>query len=135
VTFDPISKEKRIEVLAVLAGFCFVVALVKIYKGGSIEMIKVWIEAGVGLLVIGLFIPPLAVRIAQLWLKLAHLIGAVMSRVLLTLVFFLVLLPIAGLRRALVRRNELQLKRGVDGGSYYTEEVRTYTPRDLQFPF
>lgn len=135
MTFDPISKEKRIEVLAVLAGFCFVVALIKIHKGGSLEMIKVWIEVGVGLLIIGLFISPLAVCIAQLWLKLAQLIGAVMSRVLLTLVFFLVLLPIALLRRALARRNELQLKRGTDGGSYYTEEVKTYTRRDLQFPF
>ena len=135
MTFDPISKEKRIEVLAVLAGFCFVVALVKIYRGGSIETIKVWMEAGVGLLIIGLFIGPLALFIAQLWLKLAQLIGAVMSRVLLTVVFFLVLLPIALLRRALSPHNELQLKRRSDGGSYYTEEVRTYTPRDLQFPF
>ena len=135
MTFDPISKEKRIEVLAVLAGFCFVVALVKIFKGGSLEVIKVWMEAGVGLLIIGLFIGPLAVFIAQLWLKLAQLVGAVMSRLLLTLVFFVVLLPIALLRRALARRNELQLKRQTDGGSYYTEEVRTYTPRDLQFPF
>ena len=32
------------------------------------------------LLIIGLFVGPLAVLIAQLWLKLARLIGAVMSR-------------------------------------------------------
>jgi len=135
VTFDPISKEKRIEVLSVLAGFCFVVALVKIYRGGSIETVKVWMQAGVGLLIIGLFIGPLAVLIAQLWLKLAQLIGAVMSRLLLTVVFFFVLLPITLLRRALTRREELQLKRKTDGGSYYTEETRTYTARDLQFPW
>ena len=135
MTFDPISKEKRIEVLSVLAGFCFVVALVLIYRGGSIETVKVWMEAGVVLLIIGLFVGPLAVLIAQLWLKLARVMGAVMSPFLLTLVFFLVLLPITLLRRAVTRRNELQLKRKTDEGSYYTEEVRTYTPRDLQFPW
>jgi hypothetical protein len=27
------------------------------------------------------------------------------------------------------------LKRKTDGGSYYTEETRTYTARDLQFPW
>ena len=133
--FEPISKEKRIEVLSVLAGFCFVVALVIIYNGGSIARIKGWLEAGVALLIIGLFIGPLAVLIAQLWLKLARLMGAVMSPILLTLVFFLVLLPITLLRRALTRGNELQLKRKPDDGSYYVEEVRTYTARDLQFPW
>jgi len=135
VTFDPISKAKRIEVLSVLAGFCFVVALVRIHKGGSIETVKVWMQAGLGLLIIGLFIGPLAVLIAHLWLKLAQLIGAVMSRVLLTVVFFFVLLPITLLRRALTRREELQLKRKTDGDSYYTEEARTYTARDLEFPW
>ncbi len=135
MTFDPVSKEKRIEVLSVLAGFCFIVALLKLYKGGSSETPKLWMEAGIALLVVGLFVGPLATLIAQLWLKLSQLIGAVMSRLLLSVVFFLVLLPIALLRRVVTRRDNLCLKRKPDGASYYIEEVRTYTARDLQFPW
>ncbi len=135
MTFDPITKEKRLEVFSVLAGFCFIVALVKLHKGGSPEGLTLWLEAGVGLLVVGLFIEPLATLIAQLWLKLSHLMGAVMSRVLMSLVFFLILLPIALLRRVLTRGDSLCLKRKADGASYYVEEVRTYTSRDLQHPW
>ncbi|MHA3770828.1 hypothetical protein ACXR0O_04750 [Verrucomicrobiota bacterium sgz303538] len=135
MTLAPITKEKRHEVFAVLAGFCFVVALVKLHKGGSPETLRLWIEAGVALLVVDLFISPLATLIAQLWLKLSHLMGAVMSRLLMVLVFFLVVLPTALLRRLLTRRDELRLKRKSDGASYYTEEVRTYTARDLQHPW
>ena len=92
-------------------------------------------EAGVAFLIIGLFIAPLATLISQLWLKLSHLLGAVMSRVLMSLVFFLVLLPLALLRRLFTRNDSLQLKRKADGASYYTEEVKKYTANDLQFPW
>ncbi len=132
---DPITKEKRLETLSVLAGFCFVVALFKLHKGGSPQALKWWMGAGVVLLIVGLFIGPLATVIAQLWLKLSHLMGAVMSRLLMSLVFFLVLLPLALLRRLITRRDDLHLKRKTNGASYYTEEVRTYTARDLQFPW
>lgn len=135
MTLDPVTKEKRLETLSVLAGFCFIVALVKLHKGGSPQTLRLWIEAGVALLIIGLFIGPLATLIAQLWLKVSHLMGAVMSRLLMSLVFFLVLLPLALLRRLTTRGDDLHLKRKADGASYYTDEVRTYTARDLQFPW
>jgi hypothetical protein len=135
VILDPITKEKRLETLCVLAGFCFIVVLVKLHKGGSPQSLKLWLETGVAFLAIGLFIGPLATLIAQLWLRLSHLMGAVMSRLLMSLVFFTVLLPLALLRRLVTRRDDLRLKRKADGASYYTEEVKTYTARDLQFPW
>lgn len=135
VILDPITKEKRIETLSVLAGFCFIVALVKLQKGGPPHTLKLWMEAGIAFLIIGLFIGPLANLIAQCWLKLSHLMGSVMSRLLLSVVFFLVLLPLALLRRLVTRRDDLRLKRKADGASYYTGEVKMYTARDLQFPW
>ncbi len=135
MTLEPISKEKRIETLSVLAGFCFIVALVKLHNGASPHTQKLWMEAGVVFLIIGLFIAPLATLISQLWLKLSHLLGAVMSRLLMCLVFFLVLLPLALLRRLVTRNDSLQLKRKAEGASYYAEEVKKYTANDLQFPW
>lgn len=135
MTPDPITKEKRLETLAVLAGFCVIVALVKLHKGGSPQVVAWWLEGGVAFLAIGLFVGPLATLLARLWLKLSHLMGAVMSRVLMGLIFLLVLLPLALLRRVFTRQDELQLKRKTGGGSYYTEEAKTYTAQDLQFPW
>ena len=135
MTLDPISKEKRLETLSVLAGFCFIVALVKLHNGASPHTQKLWMEAGVALLIIGLFIAPLATLISQLWLKLSHLLGAVMSRLLMSLVFFLVLLPLALLRRLVTRSDSLQLKRKAEGASYYAAEVKKYAASDLQFPW
>jgi hypothetical protein len=48
-----------------------------------------------GLLVLTLKPNPLANLIARLWMKLSKLIGNVMSKVILSLVFFLFLTPIA----------------------------------------
>lgn len=57
----------------------------------------VWLAAG--LLILTLTPNPLADGIAGLWLKLSGQIGNVMSRILLSLVFFLLLTPLAVLYR------------------------------------
>ncbi len=132
---DPITPEKRLETHAVLAGFCVIMALVKLHHGGSAHAMKLWMEAGVLFLVIGLFIKPLGTLIAQLWLKLSHLLGAIMSRVLISLVFFLVLLPMALLRRACGGKQPVTLARKPAGSSYYTEINKPYTAADLRFPW
>jgi hypothetical protein len=57
----------------------------------------IWLAAG--LLVLTLKPNPLANLIARLWLKLSEYIGNFMSKVILSLVFFLLLTPIAVLYR------------------------------------
>jgi hypothetical protein len=80
--------------------------------------------------VIGLLIRPLAERIAWLWMKLAEGLGFVTSKVLLSIVFYLVLLPIALLHR-LSAKNHLQLKRS-NGDTYYYERNHRCTPKDFE---
>lgn len=57
----------------------------------------VWLAAG--LLVLTLKPNPLANLIARLWLKLSEHIGNFMSKVILSLVFFLLLTPLAAVYR------------------------------------
>ena len=57
----------------------------------------VWLSAG--LLVLTLKSNPLANLIAGLWLKLSEHIGNFMSRIILSIVFFLLLTPLAALYR------------------------------------
>lgn len=51
------------------------------------------------LLVLALFPNPLATLITKGWLKLSELLGAIMSRVIMTLIFFFFLTPLAFLYR------------------------------------
>jgi len=55
--------------------------------------------AAVTLGAIGVFIPFLAGKIHWAWMKLAHVLGYVMSKVMLTLVYTLVVLPMAWFAR------------------------------------
>jgi hypothetical protein len=80
--------------------------------------------------IIGLFIKPLAEKIAWLWVKLAEGLGFVTSKILLSLVFFLVLVPVALLHRLSVK-NHLQLKRSTDE-TYYVVRNHRYTPKDFE---
>ena len=57
----------------------------------------IWLATG--LLVLTLMPNPLANLIARLWLKLSEHIGNFMSKVILSIVFFLLLTPIAALYR------------------------------------
>jgi hypothetical protein len=64
------------------------------------------------------------------WLGFSEVLGFVMSRLILTLLWFLILTPIALLYR-LFHKDPLQLKRNRKA-TYYTERGHTYTARDLQ---
>jgi hypothetical protein len=61
--------------------------------------VKWLIWLAMGLLILTLKPNPLANLIARIWLKLSEHIGNVMSKVILSLVFFLLLTPLAALYR------------------------------------
>ena len=88
-----------------------------------------WLYASVGLGILGLLIPALADKIHIVWMKFAHILGYVMSRVILTLIFFLILLPLA-LFSKIVSKNGIELKR--KDKSYFKERNFTYTPESLE---
>ncbi|MEO6453485.1 MAG: SxtJ family membrane protein [Ginsengibacter sp.] len=79
---------------------------------------------------IGVFIPLLAGKIHWAWMKLAHVMGYVMSKVLLTLVYVIVLLPLSFISRILGKKNGIRLKPGAK--SYFTDRHFTYTKESLE---
>lgn len=82
------------------------------------------------LAIIGIFIPFLADKIHWAWMKLAHIMGYVMSKVLLTLVYVVVLLPLSFLSRAFGNKNGIRLKPGAQ--SYFKDRNFTYTKESLE---
>lgn len=88
-----------------------------------------FVALGVGLLT--LLLPALARWVSWGWFKLAEGLGYVNSRVLLTLIFFGFLLPVALLYR-MVNRNLLALRSGRSAQSVFTERNHTYAAKDLE---
>jgi len=74
----------------------------------------------------------IAKMIAWFWYKLAETLGKVNGFIILTVLFFLFLTPLAWLSK-LFRKDELQLKRKTNPqDSYYIERNHSYAKKDLE---
>ena len=98
-------------------------------------IIGLWLDIHVLVIVsasIGLgsvLIPPFARFVNWIWMKLALGLGWINSRILLTLIYFLVLFPIAIISR-LFRNDPMELKKG-SGDSYYKTRDHRFEKEDL----
>jgi len=86
------------------------------------------ISLAVGLL--GVFSPWAAAKIHAGWMLLARALGWFNGRVLLSVVYFLILTPIAWIARK-SGASTLQLRKKPADGSYYNERDHRYEPKDL----
>ncbi|PCH99257.1 MAG: hypothetical protein COB85_00295 [Bacteroidetes bacterium] len=82
--------------------------------------------------VISLLSKWVASKIVWLWYKLSEVMGYVMSRILLSAVFFLFLYPISILYK-LFNKDPLKLRRSDQ--SYYESRDHKYTAKDLKNPW
>jgi hypothetical protein len=80
--------------------------------------------------VVSIAIPILGDLIVKGWYKLAEILGAINGRILLSIVFFVVLLPVALLAK-IGKKNPLMLKRE-NGKSVFVDRDHKYTPKDLE---
>jgi predicted membrane protein len=120
---QPHDRKKELETLLVLA-----IATLVFHVVLHIELL---IYVALGLLIIGLIFKRLASRITKVWLKLAHSLGTFNSKVLLTIVFYLVLTPIAIVYK-LFTKNPLRLKRDVSLESYYVSREHSFSKEDFE---
>jgi len=109
----------------VVAAVLLAVAAWNLYRGRTTV---VAVAGGVGLLLLltGLLLPALARRFHLFWMRLAAALGYVNSRVLLTLMYYLVMTPY-GIVSRLAGRDPLDRRRA-PRDSYWTERKRTRQP-------
>jgi len=114
------KKEKAVESLLVITtGFLL---LYCIYK-------KDWmLFVALGSGITGIFIKPLALLIAKGWIKLGELLGFIVSKVVLTVIFYLLFVPISLLHN-LFNKDMLSLKR--QNRSLWNNRDFEYKPSDL----
>lgn len=115
-------KDKHLGTMLV---FVTVLVIIYLFTGN-----RYLLYAAVGTACIGLFIPWLSRKIHTVWMKFAEMLGFVMNRVLLSVVFFIFLVPVAFLSR-LFRKPPMGAHRG-QLSSYYTERNFTYTRKSLE---
>ena len=86
-------------------------------------------------LVVDMTFPQLYRPVAVLWLGLTHLLGTVVSKILLTLVFFCVVTPM-GLARKVLGFDSLKLKDFKSGeDSVMVVRNHTFTGEDIEKPY
>jgi hypothetical protein len=86
--------------------------------------------AAVAIGVLSIAVPAAGNLIVKGWYKLAEVLGAINGRILLSIVFFIILFPIAVLSR-IGKKNPLTLKRDNEK-SAFAERNHLYTAKDLE---
>jgi len=88
-----------------------------------------YVAIGTGL--IGVFSNYLSVKISRLWLKLSLCIGFLMSRVLLTIIFYFFLYPLAIMVK-IFNMNSNFKKKKENTDSYYFNINKNFSSKDLE---
>jgi len=94
-----------------------------------------YVKIGILCLIIAMAIPLFYKYLAVVWLGLSHLLGTLVSKILLSVVFFLIVSPI-GLIRRLLGYDTLKLKEFKAGKkSVMLLRNHTFTKKDINKPY
>ncbi|EHJ48758.1 hypothetical protein DFW101_2754 [Solidesulfovibrio carbinoliphilus subsp. oakridgensis] len=88
-----------------------------------------------GILLLDMISPSLFKPAAKLWFGLSHVLGTVMSKVLLSLIFYLVLSPM-GILRTLCGKDPMRARQFKKGeGSVFRVRDHAFVAADIEQPF
>lgn len=120
--FKMSDKEKNIKNVALIA-FGFLILFLIFGK-------SYLIYASLFLLLISILSETLSQKISRIWMKISQLLGMIVSKTMLFLVFFLILTPLA-LAYRIFNRNPLLIKK-TSQKSYYIQREHLYSPSDFE---
>ncbi|HNV48718.1 MAG TPA: SxtJ family membrane protein [Spirochaetota bacterium] len=133
------KRARDLETIGVIALALFIIHFILRYKSpsaigdGLFAMLSAnaLLLSGILVLALGLASRTVAGLISDLWLKFSHVLGSVTNRIILSVIFFVFLTPIALLYR-LFAANPLQLSREKSGASMYHERNYTFRKEDFE---
>ena len=97
--------------------------------------VRTWHLAAIVLLVVNMTWPRAYTLAAKVWLGFSNILGAIMSKVILSLVFFLVLTPLALLRRMFGHDPMLTRQWKKSSDSVFETRDHAYTSKEIEQPF
>ena len=87
------------------------------------------------LILINMIWPNLFKPVAKIWLGFSHILGSVMSRIILGIIFLVLVLPVGIVRRAM-GKDTLQLKKWKKGrASVFKTRDHEFTSEDIKHPY
>jgi hypothetical protein len=93
------------------------------------------IPAAIGLLLVAMTYPLIFKPFARLWFGLSMMLGTIVSRIVLTVIFFAIIYPVALLRR-LMGKDPMQLKGWKKGReSVFRRRDHRYELEDMEHPY
>jgi hypothetical protein len=96
---------------------------------------KRYVTIGLGLLLLDMIAPALFKPAAKLWFGLSHVLGTVMSKVILSLIFFLVLTPM-GLFRTILGKDSMRIRQfKKDDASVFRVRDHKFVAADIEQPY
>ncbi|WP_300156738.1 SxtJ family membrane protein [Solidesulfovibrio sp.] len=94
-----------------------------------------YVTIATGLLLLDMIAPALFKPAAKLWFGLSHVLGTVMSKVMLSLIFYLVLTPM-GVVRSLLGKDPMRARQFKKGeGSVFRVRDHQFVAADIEQPF
>jgi len=108
--------------------------LILLLLGYFLENI-LYYKTAIPVLLLAMIIPNIFKPIAVIWLGLSHVLGTFVSKIVLSVVFFLLVTPV-GLLRRLLGYDSLQLKKFKKGTeSVLTVRNASFSPKEIERPF
>lgn len=87
------------------------------------------------LLLLNMIWPSIFKPLAKIWLGLSHMLGTIMSKIILVVIFFGLVLPV-GLLRRFLGKDTLQLKKWKKGhDSVFKVRDHEFTSEDINHPY
>ena len=94
-----------------------------------------FLALGIVMLIVDMSVPGAFKPFARVWFGLSHLLGAVMSRLILGLIFFLMVMPV-GLIRRMMGKDSLNLRKWKNGNdSVFLVRDITFTKSNIEKPY
>ena len=113
-----------------VGGILILISLYILWKGTA--DFKILFGIGAGLIILGVIIPILLKPIYYVWMVFAAVLGWFMTRVILSIVFYVILTPI-GLIAKLFRKKFLDLSFRTDDTTYYNYRNDSISDIEKQF--
>ena len=127
MTYSSITKKQSADTLIV---FALVAIFIGIHTGQ-----RYWFFAAIALLMATLVVPYLAKPLAWLWFGLAKILGWVSSKIVLTILFYVMVTPV-GIIRQLAGKDSLLLKSfKKNKKTVFKNRYHVFIANDLIYPF
>lgn len=124
------TKKSQAIVLGLVTGLLVIYFYLSVYRGKDAEGLLI---ATVGIAVLSVLFGKAAYYIAWVWMKFGLLLGKINGTILLTLVYMLVVTPIAWLKRLFGANTNFREK--AESSSAFSKRNKTFSKEDIQLPW